>query len=235
MEINPYESPQLISHEMTDDQRFLKTATVAWAAIILLGSETALNAALYIYRHRLAGTEFASALTQLYYCLFVSGVICYCFWIYRSAKNSQYFSGLPLSHSAGMAVGYYFIPLIYLVMPVKSMSEIYSKTYLLYQEKRPTVLLACWWTAWIVTLISGQVGSFLVISVVSRVLACVGVSLVIFTLTRRQYQIMGDPDLYAKIGLNQYRPTFPALAGIPMKKAKLPEVEDRPQHPSDAE
>lgn len=80
-------------------------------------------------------------------------IVFFCFWIYRLARNVRALSGRRLSFSAGLAVGYYFIPILSLWKPYQAMKEIWkgSANPQGRRSTRASPLVGWWWTFWILT------------------------------------------------------------------------------------
>ena len=81
-------------------------------------------------------------------------------WFYRAYANLQTRLPYRLSYSPGMAVGFFFIPILNLFRPFQTMKELYDDTRELFERdglSDPTVLstglVGWWWTVWIVSFI----------------------------------------------------------------------------------
>lgn len=92
-------------------------------------------------------------------------IVAFLMWHYRIAKNAQAL-GAELRISPGWAVGWWFIPIASLVMPVRSISEISKDSDppdddLGFENHHASgsalLLIGAWWTLWIV---SNMVGWF---------------------------------------------------------------------------
>jgi Domain of unknown function (DUF4328) len=228
---NPYAPPTVVDAIAGPPVNgyFRSTKVFAWIAILTIGIATFIECLFEAFGLSSFDPPTLQLLAAIDVICALVGVIIYCVWLFRSAKNAMFFSGRSLSHSAGLAVGYYFIPFFNFVKPILSMSEIYDKTYAIYREKRPVGLLRFWWAAWIgfliLTRIYGGLGAEELGSppvTAARFFACITVIQVIYILTKRQHQIMSSPELMAKIGRNSFVDTFPSTAGLPMKKAVIP-------------
>ncbi len=164
----------------------------------------------------------------------ILGIVFYCMWKYRCARNAGSFYGGPLSYSPGWCVGYYFIPILMLFRPYQCMKDIYEKTYLILGRTPPNPVLLTWWLAWIFSgiiergVLATRTPGALIVSHSVSLLATVLVIWVIHTLTRRQYEIVTDGELTAKIGtMNPFnRNLLPAARGIPMKRRQLPPLQE---------
>lgn len=72
-------------------------------------------------------------------------------WIYRAACNVRALGAQGLDDKPGWAVGWYFIPLMNLVMPFRAMQQIWQSSRAPRQwNKQPTPgLLRWWWGLWL--------------------------------------------------------------------------------------
>jgi hypothetical protein len=75
----------------------------------------------------------------------------YCFWVNRSCKNAWLLNPPKMRTSPGLAVGYYFIPVISLWKPYVSMCEIRNASFGMRDQL--TTLLPLWWFAWVAYLL----------------------------------------------------------------------------------
>ena len=142
-------------------------------------------------------------------------------------------------HTPGWCVGYYFIPIVMWFRPYQCMRDIYEKTYLIFGLKSPNALVLTWWLTWVISSLFGNFASRVeepYMMVANKVIGLPSAFLVlwvIFTLTRRQYEIIQDPELAAKIGtINPYRGALPNVSGVAMRRATLPETRNPTNSPS---
>lgn len=98
------------------------------------------------------------AVSWLYTIIFFVHVIVFCFWTYKVVKNSWTRSSVPgvQSVSPGWAVGYYFIPILYLWKPYGAMKEVWRTTF---DDSKSTGILLLWWWVWIFSNVIEQVAS----------------------------------------------------------------------------
>lgn len=212
-------------------QSFRDMKLFAWLAAACIGMTFPYSLLIFLLLKQIVvlPMEVLEAVDALHAILFILGVIFYCIWKYRCACNARFFYGGPLMYTPGWCVGYYFIPIMMLFRPYQCMKDIYEKTYLLVDKRSPNGLILLWWLSWIFsgileriamqtddTTVVGAMHSF---SSISAAL----VLWVIFTLTRRQYDIMTDASLTAKIGtINPAHQVLPShIPAVPMKRAQL--------------
>jgi hypothetical protein len=99
----------------------------------------------------------------LSFLLLIPTVVLYCIWLNRLSKNCHALAGQPLSATPGMMVGYYFIPVANLWMPLPHMKEMWSVT-LDYRKDAVTSqsIVNWWWGVWIgAAIVAGFIGGFL--------------------------------------------------------------------------
>ena len=242
--MNPYEAPTAapsLDPSTSPDYQFREMKIFAWlaAALISINIPYSIYIILLASGLLLPSTEYIEIIDGLFGIGFVAGIVFYCIWKYRCACNARYFYGGPLRFSPGWCVGYYFIPILFYFRPYQAMKDLYEKTYLIFGVKSPTPLLLTWWLFWIFRSFSERIATktenseaFFFssgFSLISTLLAL----WVIFTLTRRQYEIIQDPELAAKIGtLNPYRGALPNVPGVAMQRATLPEARNPTNSPS---
>lgn len=242
--VNPYEAPSAplpLDSPTLQDRRFREMKIFAWlaAACISISFPYTLIIVLLWNEIVVLPMETLELIDQLYLIVFLLGVVFYCIWKYRCASNAIYFYGGPINYTPGWCVGYYFIPIVMWFRPYQCMKDIYEKTYLIFGQKSPNVLVLTWWLAWVISSLFGNVASrveepfLLILNKVISLPSAILVLWVIFTLTRRQYEIIQDPELAAKIGtLNPYRGALPNVSGVAMRRATLPEARNSTNSPS---
>jgi hypothetical protein len=96
-------------------------------------------------------------------------VVAFCFWIHRAYRNLRALGNSPsaLEYSPGWAVGYFFIPLVNLVMPYRVVREIWEKSDpsvrtrddLMYAVASSAPVVLTWWMVWIVANFVGRLVS----------------------------------------------------------------------------
>jgi len=75
----------------------------------------------------------------------------YCFWVNRSCKNAWLLNPPKMRTTPGLAVGYYFIPVVSLWKPYVSMCEIRNASFGMRDQL--TTLLPLWWFGWVTYLL----------------------------------------------------------------------------------
>jgi uncharacterized protein DUF4328 len=93
--------------------------------------------------------------------VYIATVITFLMWLYRANNNIAAF-GEPREHSAGWAVGSFFVPFANLVIPYRAVKEIWKKSdpagadSLLYTPSPPGYFPA-WWGFWIAMNIANNI------------------------------------------------------------------------------
>lgn len=79
-------------------------------------------------------------------------------WLYRATANAQARAGASDAISPRMAVGWYVVPIANLWMPYRAMRQIWQATVGLSDGDASPRLLRIWWSAWLVSILSSEVG-----------------------------------------------------------------------------
>jgi hypothetical protein len=101
-------------------------------------------------------------LALLEFIIYVTTVVFFLMWLYRSYNNLRAFnSRIPLDHSAGWAVGSFFIPFVNLAVPYRAVKEVWQKSWpadetLLYAPSAPATF-PIWWTFWLLSCFAGNI------------------------------------------------------------------------------
>jgi Domain of unknown function (DUF4328) len=101
-------------------------------------------------------------LAILEFFIYVTTVVFFLMWLYRSYNNLRAFnSRIALDHSAGWAVGSFFVPFINLAVPYRAVKEVWQKSWpadetLLYAPSPPATF-AIWWTFWLLSCFAGNI------------------------------------------------------------------------------
>jgi hypothetical protein len=235
--LNPYQAPTT-QHAPpalppAQGESFREMKIFAWLAAACIASTFPYAVLIFLLMKQVVTLpmDVLELVDGLHAIIFILGVVFYCIWKYRCACNARYFYGGPLMYTPGWCVGYYFIPIMMLFRPYQCMKDIYEKTYLLLEKKPPNGLILLWWLSWIfngiIERIAMKTDEVTVMSAAHTLsmLSALLVLWVIFTLTRRQYDIMLDPTLAAKVGtINPMNQSLPAhIPAVPMYRAQLPE------------
>ena len=152
----------------------------------------------------------------LYTTVFVVGIVFYCIWKVRVAKNArvlgtsnslQFHPGDHMTISPGWAVGFYFIPIVSLWKPFQAMNEIWEVTFS-GTSRQETSIIGWWWFCWIVSGIAGHVsfrtamsGNFevsLIADIVGVVVAIPLLCAILWIMngiTKRQVELANEPSL----------------------------------------
>lgn len=90
--------------------------------------------------------------------VYITTIVVYCVWLFRAHKNLVAL-GNPkesLRHSAGWAVGSFFVPFANLVIPYRAIKEVWTKSepdasadY--YASPSPPSFFPLWWTFWLLS------------------------------------------------------------------------------------
>ena len=81
-----------------------------------------------------------------------AAALCLLFWIFRANKNAAALSGLPLDHSPGWAVGWFFVPFANWWKPFEVMREIYkaSRTPHEWRKAKRAAIVGWWWGVYLI-------------------------------------------------------------------------------------
>lgn len=235
--LNPYQAPttQHVPPVLptSQDHSFREMKIFAWLAAACIATTFPYSVLIFLLMKQVVTfpMEVLELVDGLHAILFILGVVFYCIWKYRCACNARFFYGGPLLYTPGWCVGYYFIPVMMLFRPYQCMKDIYEKTYLLLEKSPPNGLILIWWLSWIfngiLERISMKTDDVTVMSATHTLsmLSALLVLWVIFTLTRRQYDIMADASLVGKIGTIDpiHRPLPEHIPAVPMQRAQLPQ------------
>lgn len=90
----------------------------------------------------------------------VTGVV-FLTWVFRASQNCQGFSPLPMRHSPGWSVAWFFIPIMSLFKPYQVMKEIWlvSREPSSRSRENGSPLLGWWWAFWIFTGVMTQISA----------------------------------------------------------------------------
>ena len=94
-------------------------------------------------------------------------IVIFLIWKHRAVSNSISIRGShglpPNKIRPGWAVGYYFIPILNLVMPVKAMAETYATSF----QTRASMLIVGWWGAFIISIVLSKIGQVMITAAIS--------------------------------------------------------------------
>jgi hypothetical protein len=101
--------------------------------------------------------EAAMVLAQL--ALFLGTAIAFLVWLYRAEVNARALGAEDMMVGPGWAVGWFFVPLVQLVMPFVAVRELWkaSATPRDWQLEPASPIIALWWACWIGSMISGNI------------------------------------------------------------------------------
>ena len=89
--------------------------------------------------------------------LYLAGGATFLIWVYRSTANAHAFGAEGMGAGPGLAVGWYFIPIANLWMPLTSMRETWKASVNPpnWEVERAPATLGLWWFFWITGNIAG--------------------------------------------------------------------------------
>jgi hypothetical protein len=101
--------------------------------------------------------EAAMVLAQL--ALFLGTAIAFLVWLYRAEVNARALGAEDMMVGPGWAVGWFFVPLVHLVMPFIAVRELWKASAKPrdWQLEPASPLIALWWACWIGTIITGNI------------------------------------------------------------------------------
>jgi hypothetical protein len=83
--------------------------------------------------------------------IYIAGVVFYCIWKVKCAKNCRVWSNRSFQFTPGWSVGFYFIPIVMLWKPFQAMSEIWDATFEGSEKREQTGVVGWWWALYIIT------------------------------------------------------------------------------------
>ena len=91
--------------------------------------------------------------------LFVGTAIAFLVWLYRAEANARALGAEDMMVSPGWSVGWFFVPLVQLVMPFIAVRELWkaSATPRDWQVGPASPVIALWWACWIGTIVTGNI------------------------------------------------------------------------------
>lgn len=103
---------------------------------------------------------FLLALVDL--AIYVATVVFFLMWLYRAHGNLRAFNPwVRTDHSAGWAIGSFFIPFVNLVIPYRAVKEVWQKSgapdEAFLSEPNPPGFFPVWWLFWLLASISSNI------------------------------------------------------------------------------
>jgi hypothetical protein len=102
--------------------------------------------------------DFASNASALYSVTQLVLVVLFIIWMFRAAKNNEALGRTGARFGPGWSIGAWFIPFANLVIPVLIMQDLWRGSTSAvrrgdagWRTASGSVLIACWWTAWVVS------------------------------------------------------------------------------------
>lgn len=143
--------------------------------------------------------------------LYVATVIFFCVWLHRANKNLRAFNPWARpEHSAGWAVGSFFVPFVNLVVPYRAVREVWQKSgppeEAVLSEPATPAVFPVWWLFWLLAIFSGRISMRLsfnenvaestativsILAVALLTLASVFAYLVVDAIDKRQEEMIG--------------------------------------------
>ena len=107
-----------------------------------------------------------AAIGALYIVAFVATVIAFCMWIHRASTNLPPLGVHDQRFSPRWAVGWWFVPIMWLFRPYQVMKEVWKGSYPIqglvaqaaWRDAPASPLLGWWWAAWLLSAWVGDVG-----------------------------------------------------------------------------
>ena len=93
--------------------------------------------------------------------VFLTTAVLYCVWIYRANQNARALGASEMRFTPGWSVGWFFIPILYLIRPYQAVKEIYRASDPdaepgAWKDVRVPRVLAWWWGLWILSTFMSQ-------------------------------------------------------------------------------
>nr|WSY54540.1 DUF4328 domain-containing protein [Streptomyces sp. NBC_00886] len=132
-------------------------------------------------------------------------IVLFLVWLAQSRRNAQELSPGASVPSRGRTIGMWFIPVVNLFVPRRSVLDIARASSASWEEKRDTTLVNAWWATWmahgLVLVVAGRVApgsmAFLVVEEALMIAATVLAGLVIERITTLQSAAL-DPTVPAE-------------------------------------
>ena len=170
--------------------------------------------------------------------VYVATVIFFCVWLYRSYDNLPAF-GTPkrsLDHSAGWAVGSFFVPFINLVVPYRAVKEVWQKSIpmdeVILSAPSPPAAFPMWWMFWLLSSFVGNISFRLsfnegvpenIATMVSIVASALSIIAAILAYTVVNEIDQRQEESSKKLRLGKFVGPPPAPTNIPMASTYMPQ------------
>jgi hypothetical protein len=126
-----------------------------WQALGLAQADLTANPR--VHQEQLAALEAAySGTFGAFVLFFFLGLVPFCLWTYRVASNARAF-GAPGPEPA-FAVGWFFVPIAHLFMPIVSFARIWKASAPDERRGTPTLVIA-WWLTYLLSLAFGAMAA----------------------------------------------------------------------------
>ncbi len=161
MNPSPYPAPFHSAHTRARIVRMLLIAGAIATGVMLLAETLSLAFPPLTEDQELGDNPIGAAvmflvffLALLDFVIYVTTVVFFLIWLYRAHSNLKGFNAWArLEHTAGWAVGSFFIPFVNLVVPYQAVREVWRKSlpsdevYL--AETNPPASFPLWWLFWL--------------------------------------------------------------------------------------
>ena len=237
MNPSPYNAPFTSAHVRAVILKILLTVGAVAAVMSLLADAVSLAFPPLADEQELGDNPMGAAIALIIFLLaileliiYVTTIVFFLMWLYRAYNNVRAFDPWRrLDHSAGWAVGSFFIPFVNLVVPYRAVKEVWQKSgppgEALLSEPGPPASFPTWWLFWLLASFAGNISmraSFnenvpertaTMISIVASalsILAAVFAYLVVDAIDKRQEETAG------KVKLGQFSGPPPPPPNLPM-------------------
>ena len=121
----------------------------------------------FVSEEALAGSDSRQLLVAvLSFPALIATAISFCFWIHRASANLEPLGAEGQRFSPGWAVGFWFVPIAWLILPYLVMKEIWKGSSprravgagASWKDAPASPLLGCWWVAWLSGNVTAAVG-----------------------------------------------------------------------------
>lgn len=128
----------------------------------------------------------ALAIVVLNFVVFIATVVVFLMWLHRAYKNLSILSRHSTEATPGWAVGYWFIPFLNLVKPLRIVNEVWHasnpeniESDFSYSDTSSPALHGFWWASWLISNILANIGSRLVFGTNDNTIQNIGTLMVI--------------------------------------------------------
>ncbi|MGW5481521.1 DUF4328 domain-containing protein [Streptomyces sp. NPDC004008] len=126
-----------------------RSAQTAIAAAAVADAFRAAAVRDHYLHHTDASLHESGFISMIFVYLMTLAIVLFLVWLARSRSNAQELSPHASVPSRGWTIGAWFIPVVNLFVPRRSVLDIGRASSASWEQKRDTTLVNLWWAAWI--------------------------------------------------------------------------------------